>query len=126
MSKSSVIDRRGSPICVAPIERHEFAGVDFLCSVCGRPRAMHYHDGFIPRPSTANRRTETLSNDPSAVYRGPHPRWTRPGQYIRPDYEERQSVRTISGHKAGGQRPKDATREHGTTAPQVRRSAAAP
>lgn len=38
---TGVIDRRGSPLCVAPIERHEFVGGDYECGFCHRPRAMH-------------------------------------------------------------------------------------
>ncbi len=41
---------KGSPFCVAPMEQHMFegSGTDFLCLVCGRPRALHLNDGFLP------------------------------------------------------------------------------
>lgn len=32
---------RGSIFCAHPMERHEFVGGDFECSVCHRPRALH-------------------------------------------------------------------------------------
>lgn len=77
---ASFIDRRGSPLCQHPLERHEFTGSEFLCSHCHRPRALHYHDGFVP-----NHEPSHLSQDPACRYRGPHPRWTRPGESWRKD-----------------------------------------
>jgi hypothetical protein len=41
MSASHVIDYRGHPACIAPLERHEFVGSDYDCSFCHRPRALH-------------------------------------------------------------------------------------
>ncbi len=42
---------KGRPCCDRPMEQHVFTGADFLCSVCGRPRALHLKDGFTPAPS---------------------------------------------------------------------------
>lgn len=54
MSTSSVIDRRGSPLCVAPFERHEFVGADYECLFCDRPRAMHAVPESRTIPSNAD------------------------------------------------------------------------
>ena len=80
MSKSATLDYRGSPLCAFPLERHPFHAPAnaFDCAVCRRPRALHYDDGFIPSQSPSR-----LSTDPAARYRGPHPRWSRPGHHIR-------------------------------------------
>ena len=71
---------------VAPMERHVFTHgprSDWRCHLCGRPRAMHVDDGFV-----AGNLASRLSQDPGANYRGPHPRFTRPGMVMRPDRRE--------------------------------------
>jgi hypothetical protein len=87
----NALDLTGHCCTVAPIERHPFrpSNADpFLCGHCHRPRALHSDPSFIPRPSPLFRRTETLSEDLGANYRGPHPRWTKPGMHLRPDPDE--------------------------------------
>ena len=43
------IDMTNSAVCERPFEKHTFRGNGdkFECEVCGRPRAMHLHDGFV-------------------------------------------------------------------------------
>ena len=48
------MDRRGNPNCVAPLERHEFVGGDWQCSVCHRPRALHLTPDHPTIPSNAD------------------------------------------------------------------------
>lgn len=60
MSSEGVIDRRGSPLCVAPLERHEFVGRDFECSVCHRPRAVHVSHDTVAIPSNVDPRTTPI------------------------------------------------------------------
>lgn len=73
---SSFIDRRGSALCVNPIQQHTFSGDEFLCDKCQQPRALHYRDGFIPSHAPSRLPTEL-----NIRYRGPHPHFMRPGQY---------------------------------------------
>ena len=54
MTSSTTIDQRGSPFCVAPLERHEFAGSDYECSFCHRPRALHAAKEQPTIPSNAD------------------------------------------------------------------------
>ena len=51
---NSFIDRRGSPLCVAPVERHEFVGSAYECSFCHRPRALHAVRDTPTIPSNAD------------------------------------------------------------------------
>jgi len=67
---------KGSPFCAYPMEGHVFDGIDYLCRVCGRPRAMHIYDGFIP-----SRIPERVTFDPKASFRG-HPYFRRAGSII--------------------------------------------
>ncbi len=74
-------DMTGSVFCVAPPERHPFQGGGFECDVCGRPRALHYETGFIPRRSRPGKWTEVVTDDYKAHFRGA-PKHTYP--IIRP------------------------------------------
>lgn len=70
-----------------PLESHLFSQCpknDFLCHICQRPRCLHQHDGFIPSglPSM-------LPTAPDCTYRGPHPRFTKPGTNRGKDRDER-------------------------------------
>lgn len=60
------MDLAGHACCVRPLERHEFSGQDFLCDVCGRPRALHLEDGFVPStaPSRCPRAGIEISGGP--------------------------------------------------------------
>lgn len=53
------------------------------CKSCGRPRWAHVQDGFLPCTIPSN-----LSVDPGCRYRGPHPRWSRPGSFSKKDAKE--------------------------------------
>lgn len=56
---------------------HVFKGPDFNCAACGRPRCFHVFDGFEP-----SRRPSIYANvSPWVRFKGPHPRWTRPGSF---------------------------------------------
>lgn len=59
-----------------PMESHAFegGGNQYLCQVCRRPRAMHYRYPFIGRKDPEH----FLKGFP-VRYRGPHPRFSRPG-----------------------------------------------
>lgn len=92
MSATPTIDMTGSPFAVAPLATHIFARSkddDYYCRHCRKPRALHLRDGFLSTALYSNFQSRpprtTLSTLPDARYRGAHPRWTRPGQYTRPE-----------------------------------------
>ena len=109
-------DMRGSVFCVAPMESHEFVGVEYECSVCRRPRALHYDTGFKPKRSSGFVEDQTLAISKEFGRSKPRPRNRAMG--FRGD--------DLPRHKAGGKSYMEATREHGTTVPKVRKAAAAP
>ena len=73
MSKDAVIDRRGHPLCCAPIERHEFKGAGFLCEVCHRPRAMHASRDTVAIPSNIDPRTTPIRSPRFSLAMRTHP-----------------------------------------------------
>jgi len=77
-----------------PLENHVFLpskSDDFLCACCQRPRALHFHDGFRPSslPSIYDRMPTNIK------FRGPHPRFSRPGATQRKDFESTGGVLNI-------------------------------
>jgi hypothetical protein len=76
MKTPPVTDMTGHCCCDKPLERHEFTGSGFECSVCRRPRAMHSNDGFHPFNLPSR-----MPQDPACRFRGPHPRFSKPGAF---------------------------------------------
>ena len=69
-----------------PIEsEHAFSGPEneFLCSVCHRPRLLHYRYPFHPKPDPAH-----FFEGPYLPFRGPHTRFTKPGYAKRKDRDD--------------------------------------
>lgn len=64
---------------------HEFIGADYECTGCGKPRALHYYDGFVPNPSPGRLGQDAQGHfavDPNVRFKGTHPRFNKVGKPI--------------------------------------------